>query len=136
MFDVITVPIDESEYAEKAIDIAIDLASKYNSKIAAVHVIDESSLFTYADLEDNGDNLLSKISIKAKEKNIDVVEHLITGDALRDIEVIIRKTSADLVVLPAYGNDSLIRGIDKTNFIGSVAERLIKTSNVPVLLVK
>jgi nucleotide-binding universal stress UspA family protein len=136
MFDVITVPIDESEYAEKAIDIAIDLASKYNSKIAAVHVIDESSLFTYADLEDNGNNLLSKISIKAKEKNIDVVEHLITGDALRDIEVIIRKTSADLVVLPAYGNDSLIRGIDKTNFIGSVAERLIKTSNVPVLLVK
>jgi nucleotide-binding universal stress UspA family protein len=136
MFDVITVPIDESEYAEKAINIAIDLASKYNSKIAAVHVIDESSLFTYADLEDNGNNLLSKISIKAKEKNIDVVEHLITGDALRDIEVIIRKTSADLVVLPAYGNDSLIRGIDKTNFIGSVAERLIKTSNVPVLLVK
>ena len=136
MFDVITVPIDESEYADKAIDIAIDLASKYNSKIAAVHVLDEGSLFSYDALEDEGDNLLSKITNKAKEYDIEVVEHLITGDALRDIEVIIRKTCADLVVLPAYGNHSFIRGVDKTNFIGSVAERLIKNSKVPVLIVK
>ena len=64
MFDVITVPIDESEYADKAIDIAVDFASKYGSKIAAVHVISENSIFTYDDLEDNGDNLLSKITNK------------------------------------------------------------------------
>ncbi len=40
MFDVITVPIDESEYADKAIDIAIDLASKYNCKIAFTFLLD------------------------------------------------------------------------------------------------
>ena len=136
MFDVITVPIDESEYADKAIDIAVDLASKYGSKIAAVHVISENSIFTYDDLEDNGDNLLSKITNKAGEMDVEVVEHLITGEPLRDIDVIINKTKADLVVIPAYGYDTFLRGTDTTNFIGSVAERLIKNSKVPVLIVK
>ena len=98
MFDVITVPIDESEYADKAIDIAVDLASKYGSKIAAVHVISENSIFTYDDLEDNGDNLLSKITNKAGEVDVEVVEHLITGDPLRDIDVIINKTKARLIL--------------------------------------
>ena len=39
MFDVITVPIDGSEYGYKAADVAIEIAQKFDSKIAAVHVL-------------------------------------------------------------------------------------------------
>ena len=54
MFDVITVPIDGSEYGYKAADVAIEIAQKFDSKIAAVHVLEEFSFSSYDDEEDSG----------------------------------------------------------------------------------
>ena len=51
------IPVDNSDYSKDAIPIVIDLAKKYNSKIAAVHVMDEGSIFSYDDLDENGENL-------------------------------------------------------------------------------
>ena len=36
MFDVIAVPVDGSEYGYKAADVAIEIAQKFGSKIAAL----------------------------------------------------------------------------------------------------
>ena len=49
MFDVIAVPVDGSEYGFKAADVAIEIAQKFNSKIAAVHVLEEFSFSSYDD---------------------------------------------------------------------------------------
>lgn len=130
------IPIDQSEYSKKAIPIAVDLAKKYNSDIAAVYVINEGSTFTYDNLDDEGEDLLKLITDEAESSGLKVIEHLIMGDPLRDMETIIRKTGADLVVVPAWGIDTQVRGVDKTNFIGSIAERIIKVSKVPVLMIK
>ena len=130
------IPVDNSEYSKNAIPIVIDLAKKYNSKIAVVHVMDESSVFSYDDLDENGENLIQLILKEAEPFGIEVIDHLITGDALRDMETIIRKSGADLVVVPAWGNDTQIRNVDKTNFIGSITERIIRVSKVPVMIIK
>ena len=61
MFDVIMVPIDGSEYSFKAADVAIEIAQKFSSKIAAVHVLEEFSFNSYDSEEDSGDELLAKI---------------------------------------------------------------------------
>ena len=55
MFDVIAVPVDGSEYGYKAADVAIEIAQKFNSKIAAVHVLEEFSFNSYDSEEDSGD---------------------------------------------------------------------------------
>ena len=55
MFETITVPVDGSEYGDKAVDYAIEIAEKFNSKIAAVHVLEEFSFNSYASEEDKGD---------------------------------------------------------------------------------
>lgn len=136
MFDTIMVPLDNSEYAKDAIPIVIDLAKKYNSKIAAVHVMDENSNFTYDDLDDNAENLMQLVLKEAEPLGIKVTEHIIVGDALRDMETIIRKSKADLVVVPAWGNDTQVRHVDKINFIGSITERIIRVSKVPVMIIK
>ena len=39
MFDIIAVPVDGSEYGYKAADVAIEIAKKFDSKIAAIHVL-------------------------------------------------------------------------------------------------
>ena len=103
MFDVIMVPVDGSDYGYKAADVAIEIAQKFNSKIAAVHVLEEFSFSSYAEEEDSGDAILAKITKKASEVGVEVTEHLLTADALRDMKFIADQTRADLVVIHAHG---------------------------------
>ena len=141
MFDVICVPVDGSEYGYKAADVAIEIACKFSSKIAAVHVLEEFSFSSYDSEEDSGDAILAKITEKASKYDIEVAEHLLTADALRDMKFIVSQTGADLVVISALGADnerfvSFEEGNVSDHQIGSVAERLLRNSDVPVLLVK
>ena len=129
MFDVIMVPIDGSEYSFKAADVAIEIAQKFSSKIAAVHVLEEFSFNSYDSEEDSGDALLAKVTKKANEV------------PLRDMKFIADQTRADLIVIHAHGsNNNRFVSFDENDVsdtqIGSVSERLLRNSEVPVLLVK
>lgn len=141
MFKTICVPVDGSDYSYCAVDVAIEIAKKFSSKIVAVHVLEEFSLNSYGDEECSGDEILAKVSKKCVEEDIEVVEHLLTADALRDMKFIINQTGADLVVIHAYGSDnnrfvSFEENHVSDHNIGSVSERLLRNSNVPVLLVR
>ena len=141
MFDVIAVPVDGSDYGYEAADIAIDIAQKFNSKIAAVHVLEEFSFDSYDSQEDSGDLIIEKITKKADAVGLEVTQHLLTADPLRDMKFIINQTRADLVVIHAHGaNNNRFVSFDENNVsdtqIGSVSERLLRTSDVPVLLVR
>ena len=141
MFDVIAVPVDGSDYGYEAADAAIEIAQKFSSKIAAVHVLEEFSFSSYDSEEDSGDEILSKITQKAADAGVEVTEHLLTADPLRDMKFIIDQTRADLVVIHAHGaNNNRFVSFEDNNVsdtqIGSVSERLLRTSDVPVLLIK
>ena len=141
MFGVIAVPVDGSDYGYEAADIAIEIAQKFGSKIAAVHVLEEFSFNSYDSEEDSGDAILAKITKKAADVGVEVTEHLLTADPLRDMKFIIDQTRADLVVIHAHGsNNNRFVSFEENEVsdtqIGSVSERLLRTSSVPVLLVK
>ena len=135
MIKSIAVPVDGSKYSYKASDYAIELASKFDATLVLIHVLDEASYSSFDALEDNGEEILKKVALKAHEKNIATVEHLITGDALRDMKTIVEKSRADLVVIHRFGKNLFTEDLN-LNQIGSVADRLLKTSEIPVLLVK
>ncbi|MCQ2971473.1 Nucleotide-binding universal stress protein, UspA family [Methanobrevibacter gottschalkii] len=141
MFDIIAVPVDGSDYGYKAADVAIEIAQKFNSKIAAVHVLEEFSFSSYDSEEDEGNSILSKITKKANDVGVEVTEHLLTADPLRDMKFIVDQTRADLVVIHAHGsNNNRFVSFEENNVsdtqIGSVSERLLRTSEVPVLLIR
>lgn len=130
MFKNIMVPTDGSEYAAKAEDVAVELAKQLNAKIVGIYVIDEKLIYPYEVLEDEGNEILQSLQKKAEDAGVEFKEELITGDPLRDMKTIARKANADLVVISPHGKNKIEKLI-----IGSVADRVIKTSDVPVMIV-
>ena len=121
MFKNILVASDGSKCGDKAVDLAIDLASKYGAKISALYVMDFALDFTYDDLDDAGGAVLDEITAKGKEKDVVVVEHIITPD---------------IAVFGAFGKSMETQENIDYSKIGSVAENALKVSKVPVILVK
>ncbi|MDR2967522.1 MAG: universal stress protein [Methanobacteriaceae archaeon] len=131
MFKNIMVPSDGSEDSKKAEDVAIEIAKNFNSKITAVYVLDDKMIYPYEVLEEEGNEILGNISKKGKKAGVEVVEQLITGDPLRDMKTIAKKANVDSVVISPHGRNKL----EKLVF-GSVADRIIKTFDIPVILIK
>jgi len=125
------VPSDGSKYANNAEDIAIEIAKKFNSKITAVYVLDDKLILPYEVLEAEGNEILKNISEKGKKAGVEVEEQLITADPLRDMKTIAKKANVDSVVISPHGKDKLEKFV-----FGSVAERVIKTFDIPVILIK
>jgi nucleotide-binding universal stress UspA family protein len=125
------IPSDGSEFAARSEDIAIEIASKFNSTLVAVHIIDDKLIYPFEVLEDEGIAILEKIREKAEKEGLTFEDVLIVGSPTRDMEKIVKKTNADLVVIGTHGKTGLEKLI-----LGSVAESALKTVKVPVLLIK
>lgn len=125
------VPTDGSKCSLKAEDIAIAIAKNFKAKLVVVHVIDEKLIYPFEVLEEEGNTILDEAARKGKDEGVDVEQVLIVGSPAHDMEKIVEKTGADLVVIGTHGKT----GIRKI-LMGSVAESTIKTVKVPVLLVK
>lgn len=131
MFETIMVPTDGSKCSLKAEDIAISIAKNFKAKLVVVHIIDEKLIYPFEVLEEEGNTILDEAARKGKDEGVDVEQVLIVGSPAHDMEKIVEKTGADLVVIGTHGKT----GIRKI-LMGSVAESTIKTVKVPVLLVK
>ena len=131
MFKTIIVPTDGSKFAEKAEDVAISIAKNFNGKLVVLHIIDEKLIYPFEVLEDEGKNILKNASKKAEEQGITADTVLIVGDPTHDMTKIVEKIGADLVVIGTHGKTGLEKFL-----MGSVAENVTKTVEVPVLLVK
>ncbi|MDR2544460.1 MAG: universal stress protein [Methanobrevibacter sp.] len=131
MIKNLMIPNDGSKYSQKAIDFGIELASKIGANVIAVYIIDENTAYSYDSLEDEGNEILHNITKKASEHGVEVAEHLITGDPLRDMRLIAIKTNADGIVVNIRWKDEAEKGI-----FGIVADRIIKTFEIPVIIIK
>jgi nucleotide-binding universal stress UspA family protein len=131
MFKNIMVPTDGSKFASKAEDVAIEMAKKFDSKVVAVHVIDDKLIYPFEVLEEEGKSILKKVQEKGEKNSVTVDEVLIVGNPTRDMKKIAEKVGADIIVIGTHGKTGLEKLI-----MGSVAESTLKTVKVPVLLLK
>ena len=131
MFERIMIPSDGSEFAARSEDFALEIAKKFNSTLVAVHIIDDKLIYPFEVLEDEGIAILKKIRERAEKEEVTFEDVLIVGSPTHDMEKIVKKTEADLVVIGTHGKTGLEKLI-----LGSVAESALKTVKVPVLLIK
>ena len=107
------------------------MAKKFDSTVVAVNIIDDKLIYPFEVLEDEGKAILSSVSERGKKEEVNVEEVLIVGSPTHDMEKIVKKTEADIVIIATHGKTGLEKLI-----LGSVAESALKTVKVPVLLVK
>lgn len=131
MFKTILVPTDGSKFAQKAEDTAISIAAKYDARIIGAYVIDEKLIYPYEVLEEEGKGILKNLNLKAKKEGVIVDEILVVGTPAKDLITIIRRMNPDLVVIGTHSK----KGLEKL-LMGSVAEKVLKTVESSVLLVK
>lgn len=142
-FKNILVPVDFSEFSDKAIETAFNLAERFQAKITLAHVIvlfqedfDEESRFQeYEDFvkkrEGRAQQQVQLRHGKAVERKIPVNSVLLRGFAPTDALLEhIEEKEYDLVVMGTHGRTGLKHFVQ-----GSVAEKMVRVAPIPVLTV-
>ena len=142
----ILIPTDFSDASHLAIDAGGVLAAQLGAKVTLVHVHDPDALHPPATIgwsakqQDDLDAEITDAVAKglddlraARLKTLEDVETVILHDpsASQAICKYAEKIGADLIVLATHGRTGL-----KHLLIGSVAERVVRHSHVPVLTLR
>jgi len=134
MYEIILIPTDGSDSANRAVEHAVDLASTFDADLHAIYVVDSrrygSRVVSDADvileeLADRGRRILEELRDRADSE---VTIELRRGRPNEEIVAYAGEVDADLIVL---GN----RGLDASAGapLGSVAERVVRTAGRPVI---
>jgi nucleotide-binding universal stress UspA family protein len=138
-FRHILVPVDFEPCSQRALEVAIDLALQFDSRLTLVHAYDLPG-YMYAStyvppyvwdwLKDTATQQLT-VTLAEVHKRIPRAESaLLRGSAGAEILAAVERLKPDLVVVGTHGR----RGLSRV-FLGSVAEKIVRGCPVPVLSV-
>jgi nucleotide-binding universal stress UspA family protein len=140
----ILVPLDTSELAELALEDAFLLARLGNSSITLLHVIPPLESIMAAEtghpifIDQQWDShkkeallYLKEICQRHKCPNVKVDFVVETGLVAETIIEFAQEKSVDLIVMATHGRSGLQRWV-----FGSVADKVLRGADVPVLLVR
>lgn len=132
----ILVPVDFSEFSDRAVKAAIQLAQKFQAQITLLHVVtlfhedveEEKRLKNY---EKRIQGKLKDHKSEATKKGIGVESVLLRGFSASDkVLEYIDQNKFDLVVMGSHGRTGI-----KHLLQGSVSERVVRLSSIPVLTI-
>jgi len=134
----ILVPTDGSDGARRGTRHALDIGNQYGATIHALHVVDErtqaqtpalgSEELLIEKLEAEAESVLEAVVTEAEQLGLEAVARSCRGVPHDEIRRYAEENGIDLIVMGMHG-----RGGATRPHIGSTTERLIRTSEVPVL---
>lgn len=145
MFDIktIVVPTDFSKISFSAFEYARNLAERMNAEIHLVYVMEKTPPFlAVKSIDMPEDEILKKMEIETRKKlhetasnfsedtNIKIEEVLRLGNDFEEIVNYSKEIKADLIVIATHGRTGVLHSL-----LGSVAEKVIRFSRCPVLVI-
>ena len=139
MYSDILVPTDGSDASAAALDHALSLASQYDARVHGLYVVDwepyglveEGKSIVVDNLHDEGAAAVASVEEAAERADVDGRTSVVEGDVHRHIIDYADDEGIDLIVMGTHGR----RGLDRL-ILGSVTERVVRSSPVPVLTVR
>lgn len=139
-FKHILLATDFGEASEHALELALELAARFDSQLTLIHIWEFPSYEYLAGVpmpvdyaERFGEAARARMartvdSVKSRCANVKSIVNM--GVAWMDVLRVVEEARPDLLVLGTHGRRGLKRAI-----LGSVAEKLVRLSPVPVLTV-
>jgi nucleotide-binding universal stress UspA family protein len=154
MFETVVVPLDGSELAEEALETAEALAARFESRLVLVQAVDslamrmsqppammESPAAAAASVnvlqsaldaeKDAAHKYLGPLRDRLADGGRKVEAYVGEGPAVDVILSVAREQSAGVIVMSTHGRGGLGRLV-----FGSVADGILRHSEIPVLLVR
>lgn len=141
MYDRILVPTDGSSGTRRAIDHAIQLAQAHEATVHGIYVVNTASYASFSMetawegigdmLRDEGEAAVAELRSLAESAGVTVETEILEGSPSREVIRYAEESDCDLIVMGTHGRG----GIDRL-LLGSVAERVVRASEVPVLTVR
>ena len=140
MYERILVPTDGDEGMAAAVEEALDLAALTGGILHALYVVDTRDYNTLSDskwftieeaLAEEGRRALDAIRGRAESVGVPLETVIERGVPHDEILAYVDAHDIDLVVMGTHGRS----GVDRF-LLGSVAERVVRAADVPVLVVR
>lgn len=140
MYDTILIPTDGSEGAEAAIEEGIGLARVTGATIHALSVVNDRHYGTIPDAEWVGINdaltteskrAVQTVTARADRAGVEAVTDVKEGKPANRILEYADAEDVDCIVMGTHGRSGLDRLL-----LGSVAQRVVRHTNVPVHIVR
>ncbi|MCB0373394.1 MAG: universal stress protein [Muricauda sp.] len=137
----ILVPVDFSEFSEYALEVAAQLAKKHEAGIIILHMIGLSdSVLANSEIAEEQEaryylkmakEKIKEFTEKAYLEEISVEAIIQNYKEFTEVNKVAHEQDCDLVVMGSHGSSGL-----SELFVGSNTEKVVRTSDVPVLVVK
>lgn len=147
MYERILIPTDGSDVAEAAVGHALDIAEQYGATVHALYVADTDAI-AYGlgaeqvdrirqgrfgemdDLREEAQAATGSVATQCEERGLTVTEHHAGGKPHRMIADYAEDNDIDLIVMGSHGRAGVRRAL-----LGSVTERTLRSTHIPVLVV-
>lgn len=142
MYQNILVPLDGSDFAERAIPMALSIAERTGGSVQLVSAVPTlPPLVPSAESEGPVQGWFEEERLRASEyldgvqerlqgrTKVEVHIRVVSGDPVQALEERVRKTGADAIVMTTHG-----KGLVERVWLGSVADGLVRRAPCPVLL--
>jgi nucleotide-binding universal stress UspA family protein len=140
MFDRILIATDGSEHGERAARVAVELAKLSGGSVVALYVADTSRMSHLPDdmllysirelLLKEGKEAVEFVERLAREAGVKAETTIVEGSPGEEIVRSGAQANAGVIVIGSVGRT----GLDKF-LLGSVAEKVVRNSKIPVLTV-
>jgi nucleotide-binding universal stress UspA family protein len=137
----IVIATDGSENTKKAISCGIEIAKLSGATVHALHVIDTHSTISenwtagketiYEIMKNDGEKAVSKVKRIGEASGVEVREVVLDGYPSKEIIDFAENNNIDLIIMGTLGKTGFERFL-----IGSVAEKVVENSKVPVMVVR
>ncbi|NEU55523.1 universal stress protein [Halorussus sp. MSC15.2] len=136
MYDTVLLPTDGSEAMETVVEHARDVAERRGADVHVLYVVDDRAFLTLDDdripevtdrLREEGERATDETA--AAFDGVTVTTEIRRGNPADEILAAADERDADLVVMGTHGSDPT------RNMLGSVSQKVVTLSSVPVLTV-
>ena len=139
----ILVAVDFSDPSIRALQVARDLGTRLNAKLIVIHfvpmrIMDMGMEGGVDFIEEMHQSELAEARIKLEKfikenttSDDEIEHHLRSGEPAAEMNSMAAEVSADMIIIGTHGRSGI-----KHLLMGSVAESILRTADVPVLSVR